>query len=105
MSKKIPAYQNFINGEFVSSGSEKFIQVENPSTEELISEVPASTPKDVDFAVESAYQAQKTWVKIPPIQRAKYLHYIAAAIRKNEDLLARTIPKNRVKFFLLPKLR
>jgi len=63
MSKKIPAYQNFINGEFVSSGSEKFIQVENPSTEELISEVPASTPKDVDFAVESAYQAQKTWVK------------------------------------------
>jgi len=103
MSKKIPAYQNFINGEFVSSGSEKFIQVENPSTEELISEVPASTPKDVDFAVESAYQAQKTWVKIPPIQRAKYLHYIAAAIRKNEDLLARTISEEQGKILPLAK--
>src|SRR5665811_1192355 len=103
MSKKFPAYQNFINGKFVSSGSEKFIQVENPSTEELISEVPASTPKDVDFAVESAYQAQKTWVKIPPIQRAKYLHYIAAAIRKNEDLLARTISEEQGKILPLAK--
>jgi carbon-monoxide dehydrogenase small subunit len=60
-------------GEFVASASGEFIQVENPATEEIISEVPESTTADVQQAVEAAVEAQKPWAKVPAIERARCL--------------------------------
>jgi lactaldehyde dehydrogenase/glycolaldehyde dehydrogenase len=104
MNKAIPKHKNFINGEFLDSGSGEMIQVGNPATEKIISEVPESTVGDVQNAVESADKAQKTWAKIPPIERAKYLRPLAVAIRENEENLARTISEEQGKVLSLAKI-
>ncbi|MBD3184474.1 aldehyde dehydrogenase family protein, partial [Candidatus Poribacteria bacterium] len=104
MSITIPKHKNFINGEFLDSDSGKMIQVENPATEKVISEVPESTAADVQNAVEVADKAQKTWVKVPPIERADYLRSLAVAIRENEENLAHTISEEQGKILSLAQI-
>ena len=81
-------YELFINGKFVPNGDREMIQVLNPATEEVISEVPKATAEDVEAAVDAAYEAQKSWAKVPPIKRAQYLMELAALVRENHDLFA-----------------
>ena len=83
-------YELFINGKFVPNGDREMIQVLNPATEEVISEVPKATKEDVEAAVNAAYEAQKSWAKIPPIQRAQYLMELAALVKENQELFAQT---------------
>ena len=59
-------YELFINGKFVPNGDREMIQVLNPATEEVISEVPKATAEVVEAAVDAAYEAQKSWAKVPP---------------------------------------
>ena len=98
------SYQMFINGEFVSAQSGKMMNVINPATEEIISEVPEGTRQDVDVAVEAAEQAQKSWAKIPAIQRAGYLKEIAQGIRDNAEELARIISEEQGKILPLARV-
>lgn len=76
----------YIDGKFVNeSHSGEWINVLNPSTEEVISRQPAGDEYDVDVALKSARKAQKSWAKLPAIERAKYLQKIASGIRKRND--------------------
>ena len=75
----------FINGKFVESGSGKWIEVLNPSTEEVISRQPEGTVEDVNEALDAAYNAQKEWAARPAIERAQYLQKIADGIRRHND--------------------
>ena len=69
----------YINGKFVESRSGEWIDVLNPSTEEVTSRQPAGTVEDVQEAVEAAEKAQKAWAKVPAAERAVYLHKIGRA--------------------------
>jgi lactaldehyde dehydrogenase/glycolaldehyde dehydrogenase len=84
-------YQMFINGEFIGNGERKMIQVINPATEEVLSEIPQATEEDVAAAVDAAYVAQKSWEKIPAVERGAYLHRFAALIRENAPKLITTL--------------
>ena len=75
----------YINGEFVESSSGKWIEVLNPSTEEVISRQPEGTVEDVNRALDAACAAQKAWAATPAIERAAYLHKMADGIRKRKD--------------------
>ena len=75
----------YINGKFVESRSGKWIEVLNPSTEEVISRQPDGTVEDVEEAIDAAVKAQKEWAKIPACERAVYLHKLADGIRANFD--------------------
>ncbi|WP_407308878.1 aldehyde dehydrogenase [Desulfosporosinus sp. SB140] len=97
-------YQMFIDGEFVSKLSGKMISVINPATEEVISEVPAGTVEDVGDAVAAAEKAQRSWAKMPAIERAGYLHKIADGLRENVDNLARTIAEEQGKVIQLARV-
>ena len=83
-------YELFINGEFVPNGDREMLDVINPATEEVISQVPKATKADVDAAVDAAFEAQKSWGKLPAIQRANYLMELAGLVRENRELFART---------------
>ncbi|WP_297568551.1 aldehyde dehydrogenase [uncultured Anaerovibrio sp.] len=83
-------YELFINGEFVPNGDREMLDVINPATEEVISQVPKATKADVDAAVDAAFEAQKSWGKLPAIQRANYLMELAGLVRENQELFART---------------
>ena len=75
----------YINGKFVESRSGKWIDVLNPSTEEVTSRQPEGTVEDVKEAIDAAVKAQKEWAKIPACERAVYLHKLADGIRANHD--------------------
>ena len=45
--------KNYINNEWVNGLDGNKFDVENPFTEEIIAQVPRSSDKDVDMAVES----------------------------------------------------
>jgi lactaldehyde dehydrogenase / glycolaldehyde dehydrogenase len=92
-------YPMLINGEFVTSS--KMIPVLNPTTEEVISEVPEGDEGLVNDAVSAAAQAQHAWAKLPAIKRAGYLHEIADAVRAKKDYLARIITEEQGKILPL----
>ena len=75
----------YINGKFCESRSGKWIDVLNPSTEEVISRQPEGTIEDVNEALDAARAAQKAWGATPAIERAGYLKKIANGIRARQD--------------------
>lgn len=77
----------FIDGKFVENTSGKWINVLNPSTEEVISLMPDGTVEDVRKAIDAAEKAQDKWEGTPSNERASYLVKIAQGIRKREKEL------------------
>ncbi|MBQ9164689.1 MAG: aldehyde dehydrogenase [Bacteroidaceae bacterium] len=75
----------YINGKFCESRSGKWIDVLNPSTEEVISRQPEGTIEDVNEALDAAKAAQKSWAKVPIIERAAYLRKLADGIRARRE--------------------
>ena len=59
----------YIDGEWVESESGESTPVEDPSTREVVTEVPRGTEGDVDAAYEAAVEAQKEWGEQPPAAR------------------------------------
>ncbi len=72
----------YINGEFVDSKSGKWIDVENPATEEIIAKIPFANKEDIDAAVDAAYEAFPSWSQTDLSER------IAIIERFNEWLKA-----------------
>src|ERR1039458_1519221 len=95
-------YEMLIDGEFVTSS--RMLSVINPTTEEMISEVPACTIEDVNRAVLAAEEAQKNWAALPAIRRAGYLREIATLVRANRDVLARVITEEQGKILSLAQV-
>src|SRR5664280_1791412 len=97
-------YQLFIDGQFLPNGDRKMIPVINPSTEEVISEIPAATKEDADRAVRCAEAAQKDWAKKSAFERAGYVREIAALVRENAEMIARTIAEEQGKTMALSRV-
>ena len=51
----------YINGEWIDSSSTELIEIENPSTEEVIGTISAGTKEDIDLAVAAAKNAFKSF--------------------------------------------
>lgn len=98
----IPIYENFINGQFIATKSH--YEVKNPATHALISKVSSSDINDVNHAVEAALAAKKAWARRPAIERAYYLHKIAAAIRLQKSRLANVISREQGKTLNLAEI-
>jgi lactaldehyde dehydrogenase/glycolaldehyde dehydrogenase len=77
----------YIDGQFVENKSGKWINVLNPSTEEVTSLMPDGTVEEVKTAIEAAEKAQVAWERVPAVERASYWIKIAAGIRKREKEL------------------
>lgn len=65
----VPTVKNFINGKFEESKTNKWIDLFNPATNELLCRVPQSTPEELKRAEEGAIAAFKTWKEVPVQQR------------------------------------
>ena len=77
-----PSYGLFIDGEFVDGTGESFKTV-NPATEEVLTEVSAGSPADVDRAVKAARRAfTRVWGPMRPADRGKYLFRIARILQE-----------------------
>ena len=75
----------YIDGQFCESSNGQWIDVLNPSTEEVISRQPEGTIEDVNRALDAAKAAQKAWAKTPAIERAGWLKKLANGIRERRE--------------------
>ena len=83
-------YQNYIDGEWVSSASGKHFLVYEPATEDVMARVAEAEASDVDRAVQAARRAFDTgeWPKKTPQDRARILFNLAARVREHLPHLA-----------------
>jgi len=80
--------QNFIHGQFQNPAESEFLPKRNPATDAVIYELPHSSAKDVNQAIDSASEAFQTWSKTPAQERSNYLYEIADGIEKRLDEFA-----------------
>ncbi|AUD13059.1 MULTISPECIES: CoA-acylating methylmalonate-semialdehyde dehydrogenase [unclassified Planococcus (in: firmicutes)] len=90
---------NFIGGQWVKSNTDKYEEVPNPATGELLAEVPISTSEDLETAVASAKEAFSTWKKTPVPQRARIMFKYQQLLVDHWDELATIITKENGKNF------
>ena len=84
-----PKYDLFINGNFEKPLSKKYFDSTNPATGEKLSEVAEANEADVDKAVRAARNAyDKTWGKMAPKERSKYIFRIARMVQERARELA-----------------
>ena len=84
-----PRYDLFINGKFEKPSSKKYFDTINPANEKKISEIAEANAADVDKAVKAARNAyNKTWKKMHPKERGKYIFRIARMIQERARELA-----------------
>jgi betaine-aldehyde dehydrogenase len=87
---EVKTYQMYVNGEWVESKSGKTFPVYDPSTEEVIAQVPDANAEDVDRAVVAARAAfdRGAWPETTAQERGRILFRLANKIRENAAMLA-----------------
>ncbi len=87
---EVKTYQMFINGEWVASKSSKMFPVYDPSTEEIIAQVPDADSNDVNRAVAAAKAAfeEGPWSNSTAQERGRVLFRLAERVRQNVAMLA-----------------
>ncbi len=101
MSKDVLQFKQFINGEWTAPSNGKFLEVLNPSNDEVVGLVPDGNEEDAQKALESASKAQKEWAKYPAKQRADIMYVFADLITKNREAIATVLTKEQGKLFTL----
>ena len=69
-----------IRGEQVA-GEGPALEVENPATEETLTELGTASPEQLDAAIAGAREAARGWGATPAVERAELLHEVAARMR------------------------
>jgi aldehyde dehydrogenase (NAD+) len=83
------SYGLFVDGEFVDPKDGTPFKTVNPATEEVLAEVTAAGPEDVDRAVAAAHAAYDGgWSTLPGRERAKYLYRLARLTQERARELA-----------------
>jgi succinate-semialdehyde dehydrogenase / glutarate-semialdehyde dehydrogenase len=77
-----------IGGEWREASSGERLAVEDPSTGEVLCEIPDATPDDARAALDAAASAQPEWAATPPNERGEILWRAFEALRERTDELA-----------------
>jgi aldehyde dehydrogenase (NAD+) len=78
-----PQYELFIGGEFVAPRKRQYFDTINPARAVTLARVAKADEADVDRAVAAARTAYaRTWSKLRPRERGKYLYRIARALQE-----------------------
>jgi succinate-semialdehyde dehydrogenase/glutarate-semialdehyde dehydrogenase len=84
--EKVPK-QLLIGGDWVD-GSEGTLAVEDPATQETLTEVADASPDDAVTALDAAVDTQKEWQRTPPRERGEILRRAWEEITERTDELA-----------------
>ncbi len=81
-------YENYIGGKWVAPVDGKYFEDTSPIDNALVTRIPRSTSKDIDLAVEAAWQAAPAWGKTSAAERSMVLFKIADCMEANIERLA-----------------
>lgn len=87
----------FINGQYVESKTDSYMDIYDPSIGEVIAQTPRCTEKEVLSAIESAKLAYPSWKKTPPSQRAQLMFNLRSLIERDLDELTHCIARENGK--------
>lgn len=87
----------FIDGKFVESKTKEWIDLHDPSTDEVISRVPKCTAEEMRAAVESNQNAFRSWSKVSILSRQQIMFKLQALIKEHMDELAQIVTKEQGK--------
>lgn len=91
--------KNYINGEFIDSKTQKWLDVNDPATQTLLSRVPDSSEAEFQSAVQSAQAAFEGWSETSLLGRQQVMFRLAALVREHMDDIANSIVLEQGKTF------
>jgi malonate-semialdehyde dehydrogenase (acetylating) / methylmalonate-semialdehyde dehydrogenase len=87
----LASVRNYVAGQWCEPAHTGHVDVENPSTGDVIARTPLSTAAEADHAVDAAAAAFPQWRALPAARRVQPLFTLAALLRQHEERLSRTI--------------
>jgi|SRR5579859_978183 len=88
---------NFVDNKFSSSKTQRWIDLHDPATQNVVTRVPESTDAEMTAAVDSAEKAFKTWKNTSFLFRQQIMFKLATLIRENMDRIAASIVLEQVR--------
>lgn len=92
-------FKNLVDGKWITSESNKYIDIYSPVGNCLVGKVPSMTKEEVEFAINNAKEAQKTWKNVPVSERAEILYKAADLLVEKvddmSDIMMREIGKDK----------
>jgi len=89
---RVPATTaNVINGHFLESSADRWIDVHNPATNDVLTKVPHSTTDEMNEAVAAAKAAFPKWSATSPLARQQIMFKYQQLIKENMKDIARLI--------------
>lgn len=86
-----------INGEWTDSSSGNYRNIHNPSTGEVLAQVPMCTQSELDQAIQSAHRAFPEWADTPVLKRVQVLYRFRDLIDQHFNELVLTLCKENGK--------
>ena len=96
---KYSPVQNYINGNFVDTSSQRTLDVISPLDGSLLSKVPMSTAKDLDEAVKAAKAAFPAWSKTPIKERVQVFFRYKYLLEKHLKQLSELVQEENGKTY------
>ncbi len=87
---------NYIDGN-CKSYSKEFLNVEDPSTGEIVSKVVLSNKEDFKKIIESSEKASKKWAQVTPLKRSRIISKYKELIEKDMENLAKLVSQEHGK--------
>ena len=87
----IKTLKNYVNGKWIEPETNKYLNVENPSTGEILAQSPLSSTADTDRAIQAAHEAFPRWSNTPVARRVEYLYALLNLVREREETVSRIL--------------
>lgn len=98
-TRSVSTTKNFINGKFVESSTDEWIDVHNPATNEVVTKVPCSTQAEMQAASDGCAEAFETWKHSSVMTRQGIMFKLAQLLRENQQEIAKNIVQEQGKTF------
>lgn len=82
-------YKNLIDGEWQSTKTNNLIEIKSPIDGSLVGRIQSMSKEEVDFAINSAKEAQKKWRTVPVNERAEILYKAADILEREVEEIGR----------------
>lgn len=82
---------NYIDGQWIKSSAGTYLDVKNPATAEVMTQVPLSPADEVNMAAEAAAKAFGEWRRTPAVERVQHLFRFKRLLEEHRDELSRLI--------------
>jgi len=88
---EIKILKYYAGGQWIESKSNKYMDVYDPSTGNIIAKTPCCNEEEVNYAIAAAAKAYPAWSATPPMKRAAIFYKLNQLIEENLDKLTESV--------------